>query len=198
MSKSSGTRLASQYRWLAISGVAVLVLSVLIAATTGDYLYVGSIVVTLAVLIPLLAILQRNHRRRRAEADVTGAFGATCNVYYENLKDIPRFRPLLSDFSMPWWSKLPSTLPRMQQSVMGGSLRIDTNGVTWTPSAYRQRKGMPILHVSLQDVESVSRQPLVAIGRGGVLELRLRHGGEWMLTLQDSDAALSHLAHLGC
>jgi hypothetical protein len=119
-------------------------------------------------------------------------------VYFENIKGIPRFRPLLGQFRMPLWTKLPSTLPPLQRSVMGGALRIDGNGVVWVPSAYRQRKGMPTLTIPLEEVESVNRRALLAIGRGGVLEVRLRDGGEWLLTMQDSDAAIAHLVRLGC
>lgn len=73
-------------------------------------------------------------------------------MYYESLKDIPRFRSVLGDFRMPWWVKLPSTLPRFERSVMGGAVRIDLSGVAWTSSAYRQRRGMPDLRVSLDDI----------------------------------------------
>lgn len=196
--ESSGSRLVAQHRWLAVGGVVVVGLSLLVSITTDDYLYLASILATLVVLVPVLLVLQRNHQRRRAIAAASGAFGATCNVYFENIKEMPRFRTLLGEFRMPWWTKLPSTLPPLQRSVMGGAIRIDRHGVVWTPSSYRQRKGMPTLSVPLEDVESVNRRALLAIGRGGALEVRLRDGSEWLLTLQDSDAAVAHLKQLGC
>lgn len=198
MNESSGRRLAVQHRWIGVGGVVAVVLSVLVSTSTGDYLYLASIVVALAILTPVLAVLQRNHRRRRLIAEDSGAFGATCNVYFDNIRDIPRFRLLLGEFRMPWWTKLPSMLPRLQRSVMGGALRIDRNGVVWTPSSYREWKGMPTLSVPLEQVESVSRRSLLALGRGGVLEVRMSDGGEWLLTMQDSDAAIAHLMQLGC
>ncbi len=198
MKESSGKRLAASHRWLGVGGSAGIALSVLVSLATDDYLYAAAIVATLAILMPVLVVLQRNHRRRRSTAEASGAFGATCNVYFENIKNIPRFRPLIADFRMPWWIKLPSTLPRLQRSVMGGALRIDRSGIVWTPSSYRQRKGMRILSVPLEDVASVTVQRLMAIGRGGLLEVKLRDGSEWLLTMQDSDAAISHLTRLGC
>lgn len=198
MKESSGKRLAASYRWLGVGGSAGIALGVLVSVATDDYLYPAAIVATLAILIPVLVVLQRNHRRRRATAEASGAFGATCNVYFENIKNIPCFRPLIADFRMPWWIKLPSTLPRLQRSVMGGALRIDRSGIVWTPSSYRQRKGMRTLSVPLEDVARVTVQRLAAIGRGGLLEVKLRDGSEWLLTMQDSDAAISHLTRLGC
>jgi hypothetical protein len=198
MKKSSGSRLVAQHRRLAVGGALATALSLLVGIVTDDYLFVAAILGTLAILAPVLLVLQRNHQRRRTTAEASGAFGATCNVYFENIKGIPRFRPLLGQFRMPLWTKLPSTLPPLQRSVMGGVLRIDGNGVVWVPSANRQRKGMPTLTVPLEEVESVNRRALLAIGRGGVLEVRLRDGGEWLLTMQDSDAAIAHLAQLGC
>lgn len=197
MSESSGQDLAGRHWGLVIGGFVGVGLAVVVGVATDDYLYAASMLATLAVLVPVLAVLQRNHRRRRADAALIGAFGGTCNVYFENLKEIPEFRMLLGEFRMPWWARLPSTLSRLERSVMGGAVRIDRGGIVWTPSPYRRQKGMPVLSVPLEDVAGVNVRPLLSIGRGGVLEVRLRSGGEWLLSMQDSDEALSQLRRLG-
>ncbi len=198
MKKSSGNRLAEQNRRLSVGAVFCLGMYLLAGVTTDDYVPLASVVGSLVVLVPVLVVFHRIHQRRRASAEASGAFGATCNVYFDNIKDIPRFRPLLGEARMPWWTKLPSQLPSLQRSVMGGALWIDRHGILWTPSSYRQRKGIPTLSVPFDDVESVNRCAMWAIARGGVLEVRLRDGSEWLLTLQDSDAAIAHLVQLGC
>lgn len=89
-------------------------------------------------------------------------------------------------------------MPRMQRSIMGGALLVNRGGIQWTPSSYRQRKGMPNLVVPLDDVGSVVRRPMLGIRNAGVIEVKLRSGGEWVLSLQDSTAALDHLKQVGC
>jgi hypothetical protein len=194
---SAGARLASGQRWILAGGLAVTVVILIGSVAAGDYRWIV-VPATLAVLAPVLGALQRNHSRRRAAGEQAGAFGATCNVYFENLLTIPRFRSLLAGFRMPWWTKLPSAMPRMERSVMGGAVWIDGSAITWTPSSYRKRKGMQTLTVPLDDVRSVTRRPLVAVRSGGLLEVTTSDGSEWLLGLQDSDAAIAYLRHLGC
>lgn len=198
MAERSGEGLASRHRSLVVGSALGAGLAVLVGVTTGNYLHLAGILGGLAVVGPVMIVLLRSHRRRRTDAAGTGAFGATANVYYENLKDIPRFRPVLGDFRMPWWVKLPSTLPRFERSVIGGAVRIDRCGIAWTPSAYRQRRGMRDLRIPLDDISSVAVRPLMSIGRGGVLEISLGGGGVWLLSVLNSDEALSYLQQLGC
>lgn len=198
MGGSSGRRLAWEQRGLVLGAIFAVAVWLVVAVATGEYLRLAPLLAVVVLLTPTLLVLQRNHNQRRTSAEASGAFGATCNVYFHNVRDLPRFQPILGHFRMPVWTKLPSTMSPLQRSVMGGVVRIDAAGIVWTPSAYRQKKGMPTLRVPLEEVESVTRRPMLAVGRGGALEVRLREGGEWLLTMQDSDQAIRRLAQLGC
>lgn len=95
MSSSLGRSVTTQQRWLIVAGLVALVLNLLVSINTGDWLYVSGMATTLAVLAPVLVVFQRNHNRRRADAEATGSFGATCNVYLDTWR---RF------LALPPWS----------------------------------------------------------------------------------------------
>jgi hypothetical protein len=182
---------------MALVGLAALVAG-LVGGLAGGAATAGSILAAFVLMIPLVVVVQRNHNRRRSSAEAVGAFGATGNVYFDNLHEVPRFRSIVGEFRLPWWTRLPSPMPKRDRGIIGGALWIDADGITWTPSPYRQRKGLPALHVPLADIARVSAHRVARVGPAGILGVHLRDGSEWVLSLQGADAAAAHLAALGC
>lgn len=171
---SGGDELRRRNTALLIGGASVAVASVLrLLISGGDRVALALLLVaTLAVvLVPFF----RADRRRKRVAEAAGAWGSSSSVHVDQLRSVPRFRPLLASVQKVGFTK----------GWIGGGVVLDGDGVTWTPTNYSQtRRHVPILAVPWSEVTAVhlARQP--GLGSPAVLELQLRDGSSWAMNVR--------------
>lgn len=143
------------------------------------------LLLTVGAMVATAWLLLGASRRRRRKAQASGGFGSSSSLQIAQLRNVPRFAPMLDGVRKTWFTG----------GWIGGGVVVDEAGITWTPTDYSRRKrNVPILHVPWTDVRGVRVLRTPGVAQPAILEAQLPDGSAWAMNVSGYDRLCEQLA----